>query len=115
VEDTEEVARLEVSEEVGGTADELRYFGQFFNSNGISNETAYVYLATRVACPDCSRSGNWAKPTASRRNPGPSLQRGLTEMRLVPVEEALRMARSAEISDGPSALARLRCDSLRRH
>lgn len=34
------------------------------------------------------------------------------EMRLVPVEEALRMARSGEIADGPSALALLWCERL---
>ena len=42
-------------------------------------------------------------------------QRGLTElmeMRLVPVEEALRMAREGEISDGPGALALLLCPPL---
>ena len=36
----------------------------------------------------------------------------LMEMRLVPVEEALRMAREGEITDGPSALARLWCGPL---
>jgi hypothetical protein len=34
------------------------------------------------------------------------------EMRLVPVEEALRMAREGEIADGPSALALLQCQPL---
>jgi len=54
----EEVARRELLEEVGGTAAGFRYVGQFYTSNGISNEVAYVYLATGVACPDCSWSGN---------------------------------------------------------
>jgi hypothetical protein len=36
------------------------------------------------------------------------------EMRLVPVEEALRMAREGEITDGPSALALLWCEPLLR-
>ncbi len=36
------------------------------------------------------------------------------EMRLMPVEEALRMAREGEICDGPSALALLRCEPLLR-
>jgi hypothetical protein len=36
----------------------------------------------------------------------------LMEMRLVPIEEALRMARSGEMTDGPSALALLRCQPL---
>jgi 8-oxo-dGTP pyrophosphatase MutT (NUDIX family) len=54
----EEVARRELLEEVGGEADELRFVGQFYTSNGISNEVAYVYLATGVACPDCRWSGS---------------------------------------------------------
>jgi hypothetical protein len=32
------------------------------------------------------------------------------EMRLMPVEEALRMAREGEITDGPSALKLLWCE-----
>ena len=44
----EEVARRELSEEIGGSAADLRYIGQFYTSNGISSEVAYVYLATGV-------------------------------------------------------------------
>jgi 8-oxo-dGTP pyrophosphatase MutT (NUDIX family) len=33
----EEVARQELSEEIGGTAADLRYVGQFYTSNRISN------------------------------------------------------------------------------
>jgi ADP-ribose pyrophosphatase len=88
----EEVARRELLEEVGGTPAELRYVGQFYTSNGISNEVAYVYLATGVDLGETQR-----EPTE------------LMEVRLVPVEEALRMAREGEITDGPSALALLWC------
>jgi ADP-ribose pyrophosphatase len=91
----EEVAQHELLEEVGGTAAELHYVGQFYTSNGISNEVAYVYLATGVELGETQR-----EPTE------------LMEMRLVPVEEALRMARKGEISDGPSALALLWCEPL---
>jgi hypothetical protein len=62
----EGIARRELLEDVGGRAAELGYVGQFYTSNGISNEIAYVYLATAVACPDCSWSGSWA-----RLNPRP--------------------------------------------
>ena len=55
---SEEVARRELLEEGGGTAAELRYVGQFYTSNGISSEVAYVYLATGVACPDLLWSGS---------------------------------------------------------
>jgi ADP-ribose pyrophosphatase len=91
----EEVARRELLEEVGGRAADLRYVGQFYTSNGISNEVAYVYLATGVEMGETRR-----EPTE------------LMEIKLVPVEEALRIAREGEISDGPSALALLWCESL---
>jgi hypothetical protein len=32
------VAHRDLLEEIGGTATELRYVGQFYSSNGISNE-----------------------------------------------------------------------------
>ena len=92
----DEVARRELLEEVGGTAADLRYVGQFYTSNGISNEVAYVYLATGVEVGEAHR-----EPTE------------LMEVRLVPVEEALRTARSGEITGGPSALALLWCKPLR--
>jgi ADP-ribose pyrophosphatase len=95
--ETEGVARRELAEEVGGTAAELRYVGQFYSSNGISSEVAYVYLATGVELGEAQR-----EPTE------------LIEIRLVPFEEALRMAREGEISDGPSALALLWCERLLR-
>jgi ADP-ribose pyrophosphatase len=91
----EKVALRELLEEVGGTATELRYVGQFYTSNGISNEVAYVYFANGVELGDTHR-----EPTE------------LIETRLLPVEEALRMAREGEISDGPSALALLWCEPL---
>jgi 8-oxo-dGTP pyrophosphatase MutT (NUDIX family) len=91
----EEVAHRELLEEVGGEVAELRFVGQFYTSNGISNEIAYVYLATGVELGEAQ--------------PEPTEQ---MEMRLVPVEEALRMAREGEITDGPSALALLWCAPL---
>jgi ADP-ribose pyrophosphatase len=91
----QEVARRELLEETGGTASELRYLGQFYTSNGISNEIAYVYLATGVTLGEAQR-----EPTE------------LMEMRLVSIAEALRMAREGQIADGPSALALLWCESL---
>ncbi len=91
----EETARRELLEEVGGTARELRPVGQFYTTNGISNEVAYVYLAIDVELGETHR-----EPTE------------LMEMHLVPLEEALRMAHEGEISDGPSALALLRCERL---
>ena len=93
----EEIARREMSEEIGGTAAEMHFIGQFYTSNGISNEVAYVYLATGVELGEAH-----PEPTE------------LMEIRLVPVKEALRMAREGEITDGPSALALLWCEPLLR-
>ena len=56
---------------------------------------AYVYLATGVELGEAHR-----EPTE------------LMEMRFVRVEEAMRMARQGEISDGPSALALIMCEQL---
>jgi ADP-ribose pyrophosphatase len=92
---SEEVARRELLEEVGGTAADVRFVGQFYTSNGISDEVAYVYLATGVELG------------ASQREPTE-----LMEVHLVPADEALRMAREGEISDGPSALALLWCEAV---
>jgi ADP-ribose pyrophosphatase len=92
---SERVACRELLEEIGGTAAEMRFVGQFYTSNGISSEEAYVYLATGVELGDTRR-----EPTE------------LMEIRLVSVQEALRMAREGDISDGPSALALLWCEPL---
>jgi ADP-ribose pyrophosphatase len=92
-----EVARRELAEEVGGTAADLCYVGQFYTSNGISNEVAYVYFAAGVELGE-----SHPEPTE------------LVDIRLVPVKEALRMAREGEISDGPSALALLWCEPMLR-
>jgi ADP-ribose pyrophosphatase len=91
----EEAAHRELLEEIGGTATELHFIGRFYTSNGISNEIAYVYLATGVELGKTHR-----EPTE------------LMEIRLVSIEEAMRMARTGEITDGPSALALLWCERL---
>lgn len=91
----DETARRELAEEIGGTAADLRYVGRFYVSNGITNEAAYVYLATGVELGEPHRE----------------LSEEI-EIRLVPVEEAMRLARSGEMSDGPSALALLWCEEL---
>jgi ADP-ribose pyrophosphatase len=91
----EEVARRELLEEIGGRAAELRPVGQFYTSNGISDEIAYVYLATGVKLGESQR-----EPTE------------LMQMRLMPIQQVLEMARRGQIADGPSALALLWCQPL---
>jgi len=94
----EEAARCELLEEIGGQPAAMRYVGRFYTSNGISSEIAYVYLATGVELGEAHR-----EPTED------------LEVRWVPVDEAVRMAREGEISDGPSALALLWCEPLLKH
>ncbi len=88
----EEAARAELLEEVGGTAVTLEKVSQFYTMNGIGNEIAHVFLATGVTL-------------------GPTQHESaeVLEVRPTPIGEALRMARSNEMSDGPSALALLLC------
>jgi 8-oxo-dGTP pyrophosphatase MutT (NUDIX family) len=93
----EEVVRRELSEEISGTAADLRFVGQFYTTNGISNEVAYVYLATGVELGEYH-----PEPTE------------LMEIHLISVKEAMRMAREGQIADGPSALALLWCEPLLR-
>lgn len=88
----EEAARAELLEEVGGTAVALEQMGQFYTMNGIGNEVAHVFLATGVML---------GKPQHESTE--------VLEIRPTPIAEALHMARSNEISDGPSALALLLC------
>jgi 8-oxo-dGTP pyrophosphatase MutT (NUDIX family) len=44
--ESEEVARRELLEEIGGRAAELHYVGQFYTSNGISSLVTSVYSST---------------------------------------------------------------------
>jgi ADP-ribose pyrophosphatase len=89
----EGTARQELKEEVGGTAEALEKIGQFYTSNGISNEVAHLYLATGVTLGE------------SDAEPAEALV-----VHTLPIAEVLRMARANEISDGPSTLALLLCE-----
>lgn len=88
------VARKELREETGGVAQTWNYVGQFYTSNGISNEVAHIYLAIGVTLHETAH-----EPAE------------VMEIHPVPLAEALRMARANEISDGPSALALLLSES----
>ncbi len=85
--------RQELKEEVGGTAEAIEKIGEYYTSNGISNEVAHLFLATGVVLEE--------------RRPEPA---EVLEVHRVPIAEALRMVRSNEINDGPSALALLLCE-----
>jgi ADP-ribose pyrophosphatase len=83
-----EMAARELREEIGGVAEQLIPITEFYTMNGIGSENAHVFLAVNVTLGEPDR-----EPTEHIR------------LRQVPVEEALRLARSGAIKDGPSALA----------
>jgi len=91
----EAAARRELAEEAGGTAEELRYVGHFFAASSVSNLRIDVFLATGVQLGQ-------RVPEATE----------LIEIKIVPVAEALAMARRGEIKDGQSALALCLCEPL---
>jgi 8-oxo-dGTP pyrophosphatase MutT (NUDIX family) len=86
----EQTAVEELREEIGGKARLLEYAGQFYTSNGITNEVAHIFIASGVSLG------------ASAHEPAEVM-----EVHIKPIEDVLRMARANEISDGPSALALL--------
>jgi ADP-ribose pyrophosphatase len=88
-----ETAVLELREEVGGTAKSLRYISQFYPANGICDEVGHIFLATGVTL------GPTAHETAE-----------VMTVHTRSVTTVLQMARSGQISDGPSALALLLCE-----
>ncbi len=95
----EEAARLELWQEVGGVAARLEYIGRFYLANGICNEVGHIFLATGVVLGE------------PRHEPAEVMS-----VHRHPAAKALDMARSGQISDGPSALALLLCaDRLAAH
>lgn len=86
----EQLAIEELQQEIGGTAQQLTYLGWFYASNGISNEKGHVFLAqgVRLGLP----------------NPEPA---EIITIHPIPIAQALAMARTGQITDGPSALALL--------
>lgn len=87
------IAVKELDEEVGGSHGELTYIASFYLSNGLSNERGHVYLATDVVPGDTNLDST-----------------ELLEVRRYGLDEAMKMARVGDISDGPSALALLMCE-----
>ena len=90
----EALCRKELREEIGATAERVEPMGWFYSSSSLSDEVCHVYLAT-----GCVLAGD-AEP-----EPGENIER-----LVVPVAEALRLARSGEIKTGTCALALLLCE-----
>ncbi len=90
--DPAQMAARELREEIGGTATQIIPVAEFYTMNGIGNEVAWVFLALGVALGQPNR-----EPTEHMH------------LCTVPIAEGLRMARTGQIKDGPSALAILLC------
>ncbi len=93
----EEAAREELLEEVGGTAVSLQKIGQFYTANGFCNEVGHYFLATGVTLGATNHEST-----------------EVMDIRPLPIDEALRMARAGEISDGTAVLALLLSESTLR-
>ena len=91
----ESVARKELHEEIGATAESLEYVTWFYSSSSISDEVCHIFLARGVTLDH-----------AAEKEPGEHL-----EPWLVPMTEALEMARDGRIKTGTCALAVLLCES----
>ena len=90
----EEVVRKELREEVGATAEKLTYVTFFFPANATMDEKCHVFLAEGVALSK--------KPKEEETE--------TIETQLVPVAEAIELARSGQVKTGPCALAILLCE-----
>jgi ADP-ribose pyrophosphatase len=78
-------ARRELAEEAGCSAARWERLGQFFSSPGVLTEVIHVYLARQLA------------PCAATPE-----QHEVFELKWLPLEEALDLARSGQIADAKS-------------
>ena len=90
----EEAARNELLEEVGGTAVSWQKIGQFYIDNGTCNAVGHYFLATGVTIG------------APLHEPAEVI-----DIHLIPIDKALHMAHTGEISDGTTVLALLLSES----
>ncbi len=88
----EEMARRELTEEIGGIAGQLELVTTFYTMPGIGDEVAHVFLARGVTLGEPQR-----EPTE------------IMERHILPVEEVVTMIYRGEMADGPSALSILLC------
>ncbi len=89
----EEAVHMELQEEIGGKAKTITRISSFHYANGISSGETFVFLATDVEIGEHNR--NFME---------------VMETHLMPISQALDMAKNGEITDGISALALLLCE-----
>jgi len=83
----DEMARLELAEEIGGTADSLTLVTRFYTMPGVGDEIAHVYLARGVTLGEPRHEAT-----------------EIMERHIFPIRDVLAMIHSGELDDGPSAL-----------
>ncbi len=93
-----EVARMELREELGATAADMRHVASYFPANAVSNEVCHIYLALGVEFTQRQRLESTE----------------YIHICPTPAHEALHLARTGQIQDGFSALAILMCEELLR-
>ncbi|MEZ4769533.1 MAG: GrpB family protein [Caldilineales bacterium] len=92
----EEVARQELAEETGATCRSMEMAGWFYAMNGTSDARCTFFIAKGA---EVNGATNLEATEQS-------------EVHLVPMAQAMQMARDGRISDGVSALALLRCEPM---
>lgn len=95
--DLADLVRRELREEIGGEATEITHLGVYHPAIGKLNADFHLYLATGVSLGE-------AEPEVGE----------MIQIHIVPVEQALAMARDGTIASSSSAYALLRCEPLLR-
>lgn len=85
----EEVARKELGEEIGATCEKLTYETCFYSAPALSNEKCHVFLAEGVKLDN-----------QPQREESEAIR-----TQLVPIADALELARRGEMKSAPCALA----------
>jgi ADP-ribose pyrophosphatase len=88
----EEMARRELSEEIGGEAESLTLAARFYTMPGVGDELAHVYLARGVTLGEAH-----LEPTE------------IMERHILELDSVQQMIYDGTLMDGPSALAVLLC------
>ncbi len=89
----EEAATEELHEEIGGITQNLHYIGMSYTANGICNEKGHFFLATDVTLGQTAHEPH-----------------EIIEIYKKPIPQVLHMARTLQITDGPSAFLILLCE-----
>jgi ADP-ribose pyrophosphatase len=88
-----DAAARELREEVGGQARELRPVGTFNVGSGICNQRCEIFLALGVALGECE-----LEPTE------------LLHVVCLPLDDAMRLVRAGQVTDGMTTLSLLLCE-----